>query len=53
MKIQLTLAVIALVLGPGLALAQGCSRDHDAAALSCADGTAWNPDTKTCETTSS
>lgn len=53
MKIKTTLAVIALMLTPALAAAEGCSKMRSEASISCAEGSVWNPDTRTCEITSS
>ena len=46
------LSVIVLSLAPVSALAAGCS-GHQEAAMSCAEGTVWNPDTTACERASS
>ncbi|KPP84534.1 MAG: Chitin binding Peritrophin-A domain [Rhodobacteraceae bacterium HLUCCO07] len=46
MQKKLTLAVVALVLAPGLASAM-CSRDHDKA-MTCAEGSVYNPETGSC-----
>lgn len=46
MQKKLTLAVLALVLAPGLAFAM-CSRDHDQA-MTCAEGTVYNAETGSC-----
>ncbi|WP_306005581.1 chitin-binding domain-containing protein [Aquicoccus porphyridii] len=46
MKRKLTLAVVALVLAPGLASAM-CSKSHDQA-MTCAEGSVYNPETGSC-----
>ncbi|MGB8815105.1 MAG: hypothetical protein WCC57_18145 [Paracoccaceae bacterium] len=46
-------AVIALMLAPTIAAAQGCKGDRKEASMSCAEGATWNSVTKTCEITSS
>ncbi|WP_161594622.1 carbohydrate-binding module family 14 protein [Marimonas lutisalis] len=46
MQKKLTLAVIALMLAPGLASAM-CSRDHEQA-MTCAEGTTYDAETSSC-----
>jgi hypothetical protein len=50
MKIRTTLAVIALSLAPGLALAQGCRGDQikDKTASSCMAGSTWDETKSAC-----
>jgi hypothetical protein len=50
MKFKTTLAVIALSLAPGLALAQGCNGDKvkDETASSCTPGATWDAATSSC-----
>lgn len=47
MKKLFALTCIAL-LTPGLAFAMGCNKSHQEA-MSCAEGTAWDADSKTCK----
>ncbi len=50
MQIKTTLAVLALSLAPGLALAQGCN-DHEVkaeSASSCAAGASWDEVKSAC-----
>ena len=49
MKPKLLLAVMALVVSPGLAFA-GCSSGHlkEEIVMSCADGLVYDPETQTC-----
>lgn len=43
------LAALALAAVPSFALAMGCSKNHmETTAMSCADGTAWDTETRTC-----
>lgn len=49
---QLILAAL-LLITPGLALAEGCTKAKTEANMSCAQGTIWNDQIKACETTSS
>lgn len=53
MKIKTTLAALALIVTPALAAAAGCMGDHKEASMSCADGSTWDPNTRTCVTSSS
>ncbi len=50
MNIKTTFAVLALMVAPGLALAQGCSERgmRDSAAMSCAEGMILDAATNTC-----
>jgi hypothetical protein len=50
MKIKTTFAALAMILAPGLALAQGCSERHmqQEAAVSCAAGTTLDTATGKC-----
>ncbi|MGL5009668.1 MAG: carbohydrate-binding module family 14 protein, partial [Paracoccaceae bacterium] len=50
MKIKTTFAALALILAPGLALAEGCRHDNaiQDANMSCAAGTTFDAATKTC-----
>ncbi|WP_126977350.1 hypothetical protein [Frigidibacter oleivorans] len=45
------LALLPVLLVPGLAAAQGC--EHDEARLSCAQGTQWDEASQSCITVSS
>ena len=45
------LATVVIGLMPGLAIAGGCF-DHGEQAMSCADGTVWDPQSRTCVTQS-
>lgn len=47
MKALTALTFIALMT-PGLALAMGCNKSHQEA-MSCAEGTAWDADSRTCK----
>lgn len=51
MKTLMLLVSLATTLAPATVLAAGCA--HEEAAMSCADGMKWNPDTRACETMSS
>jgi hypothetical protein len=54
MKIKTTLAAITLLLAPTFALAEGCIHDRQQeASLTCAVGTTYDADTKSCVTTTS
>ncbi len=49
MTIKTLLAAAALVVAPTLGLAMGCSSSkHETQAMSCADGTVYDPATNTC-----
>lgn len=47
MKIRTTLATLALVLVPGLAVAGGCNKDEQVT-MSCAEGMVWDEAKATC-----
>lgn len=49
MKIKTTLAVLALMCAPSLATAMGCSIKHDQQAMTCAEGTTWDADSRSCK----
>ncbi|WP_420863888.1 carbohydrate-binding module family 14 protein [Algirhabdus cladophorae] len=42
-----------LTAAPSFAFAMGCSSGHTEASMSCANGTVWDADSKTCVTASS
>ena len=50
MKTKLTIAALALTLAPSLALAMGGCSDakHEQTAMSCAEGSVWDPAKGTC-----
>ncbi len=50
MTLKTLFAATALMVAPSLALAMGCSSDHrlDQQAMSCADGTMWDPAAGAC-----
>ena len=48
MKLTTLLTVLVLTTAPSLAMAMGCSDGHQEAAMSCADGSTWDADSKTC-----
>lgn len=50
MKAFLTVFVLAAAMGPGLAVAQGCDHEQKIK-ISCADGTSWDDQSKTCAPT--
>lgn len=51
MKTLLLAVSLVAALAPAAGLAAGCG--HDEAAMSCAEGMKWNPETRACETMSS
>lgn len=51
MKSLLLLVSLAATLAPAAVMAAGCA--HEEAAMNCADGMKWNPETRACETMSS
>lgn len=53
MTMKTALAALALTLLPALTAAAACVGDHKEASMSCADGTAWDPQSRTCVATSS
>ena len=48
MKIKTTLAVLALMCAPSLALAMGCSSQHEQA-MSCSEGSVWDAESRSCK----
>lgn len=50
MTLKTVLAVFAFALLPGLALAQGCARDHSQSASQCPSGQTWDTTTESCVT---
>jgi len=53
MKMNTTLAVIALALTPTFAAAQACSQEKQITASSCGDGQTYDATTKSCVTAAS
>jgi len=53
MKLTALLTALVLTAAPSFAFAMGCSGGHQEASMSCANGTIWDADSKTCVTASS
>ena len=51
MKTKTVLVALALTLAPTLSLAMGCNYGKHEQAMSCAAGTVYDADTKTCVST--
>ncbi|MEM8655860.1 MAG: carbohydrate-binding module family 14 protein [Pseudomonadota bacterium] len=51
MKTKTVLVALALTLAPTLSLAMGCNYGKEQQAMSCATGTVYDADTKTCVST--
>jgi hypothetical protein len=48
MKTKTLLAALVMVAAPAVAMAECSGGKHDTAAMSCTEGTTWDPQAQTC-----